>query len=112
MTDTKSHKKATIDVTVTGDLTTYPDCPDDHHPHLIDLGLPSGTRWACCNVGADAPESYGGFYAWGETTEKDFTTIGVPTPIVMALKTLVMTLAATSPERNTTWLTCNGAVLG
>lgn len=46
-------------------------CPDDHHPHLIDLGLPSGTKWACCNVGADAPESYGGYYAWGETTEKD-----------------------------------------
>lgn len=28
-------------------------CPDDHHPHKIDLGMPSGTKWACCNVGAD-----------------------------------------------------------
>ena len=27
-------------------------CPDDNHPHAIDLGLPSGTKWACCNVGA------------------------------------------------------------
>lgn len=45
-------------------------CPDDHHPHAIDLGLPSGTLWACCNVGASKPEEYGGYYAWGETEEK------------------------------------------
>ena len=45
-------------------------CPDDNHPHAIDLGLPSGTKWACCNVGADSPEDYGGYYAWGETEEK------------------------------------------
>lgn len=46
-------------------------CPDDHHPHLIDLGLPSGTLWSCCNVGASKPEDYGGHYAWGETQTKD-----------------------------------------
>ena len=40
-------------------------CPDSHHPHLIDLGLPSGTKWACCNVGASTPEAPGRFYAWG-----------------------------------------------
>lgn len=45
-------------------------CPDDNHPHAIDLGLPSGTKWACCNVGADKPEKYGSYYAWGETEEK------------------------------------------
>ena len=45
-------------------------CPDDNHPHAIDLGLPSGTKWCCCNVGASSPEEYGGYYAWGETTEK------------------------------------------
>jgi uncharacterized protein (TIGR02145 family) len=45
-------------------------CPDDHHPHMIDLGLPSGTKWACCNVGASAPEQYGNYYAWGETQPK------------------------------------------
>ena len=47
-----------------------PMCPDNNHPHMIDLGLPSGTKWACCNVGADKPETYGGYYAWGETEEK------------------------------------------
>lgn len=45
-------------------------CPDHLHPHAIDLGLPSGTKWACCNVGASSPEGYGGYYAWGETSEK------------------------------------------
>ena len=40
------------------------------HPHLIDLGLPSGTKWASCNVGATMPEEYGGYFAWGETEEK------------------------------------------
>ena len=46
-------------------------CPDDNHPHAIDLGLPSGTKWACCNVGTSFPEGYGIYYAWGETEEKE-----------------------------------------
>ena len=37
----------------------------------IDLGLPSGVKWANMNVGAAKPEGYGGYYAWGETEEKD-----------------------------------------
>ena len=37
----------------------------------VDLGLPSGTLWATCNVGANAPEEYGDYFAWGETTSKD-----------------------------------------
>lgn len=37
----------------------------------IDLGLPSGTKWASYNVGASSPEEYGGYYAWGETEEKE-----------------------------------------
>ena len=36
----------------------------------IDLGLPSGIKWATCNVGANSPEEYGGYYAWGEVEEK------------------------------------------
>ena len=44
-------------------------CPDGNHPHMIDLGLPSGTKWCCCNVDANAPEEYGGYYAWGETKD-------------------------------------------
>ncbi len=47
-------------------------CPDSNHPHMIDLGLPSGTKWACCNVGAHSPEEYGNYYAWGETSPKSW----------------------------------------
>ena len=36
----------------------------------VDLGLPSGTLWATCNVGASKPEGYGNYYAWGETETK------------------------------------------
>lgn len=36
----------------------------------VDLGLPSGVKWAGWNVGASAPEEYGGYFAWGETSEK------------------------------------------
>ena len=45
-------------------------CPNAMHPHLIDLGLPSGTKWACCNVGADYPFQYGDYYSWGEMATK------------------------------------------
>lgn len=36
----------------------------------VDLGLPSGTKWATTNVGASTPEGYGNYYAWGETSTK------------------------------------------
>ena len=37
----------------------------------VDLGLPSGTLWATCNVGANNPEDIGDYFAWGETIPKD-----------------------------------------
>ena len=33
----------------------------------VDLGLPSGTKWARCNLGASKPTDYGDYFAWGET---------------------------------------------
>ena len=36
----------------------------------VDLGLPSGVLWASCNIGANAIEDYGLFFAWGETSPK------------------------------------------
>ena len=42
-----------------------------HQGHdYVDLGLPSGTLWATCNVGASRPEEYGDYFAWGETSTK------------------------------------------
>ncbi len=38
---------------------------------VVDLGLPSGTLWATCNIGADEPEQTGAYFSWGETEEKD-----------------------------------------
>ena len=45
-----------------------PDIPDTHE--YVDLGLPSGTLWATCNVGAESPEEYGDYFAWGEVVPK------------------------------------------
>ncbi len=50
----------------TEDISNF--CPDNNHPHQIDLGL--SVKWTCCNVGASSPADYGGYYAWGETAEK------------------------------------------
>ena len=36
----------------------------------VDLGLPSGLKWATCNVGANSPEEYGDYYVWKEVTTK------------------------------------------
>lgn len=35
-------------------------------PEAIDLGLPSGLKWASFNLGASEPEGFGDYYAWGE----------------------------------------------
>lgn len=51
-------------------ISAQQTCPDSNHPHAIDLGLPSGTKWACCNVGASRPTAYGDYYAWGEIATK------------------------------------------
>lgn len=47
-------------------LGDYVEIPE----YAVDLGLPSGTLWADRNVGADSPEDYGSYFAWGETEPK------------------------------------------
>lgn len=37
----------------------------------VDLGLPSGRRWATCNLGSKSPAGYGDYYAWAETKPKN-----------------------------------------
>lgn len=48
--------------------------------HLfVDLGLPSGTKWAAENLGTDSIDTLGQYYAWGEiATKKSFYTESVP----------------------------------
>lgn len=43
------------------------EMPSVNGHYYVDLGLPSGTLWAICNVGAFSPEEYGVYFAWGET---------------------------------------------
>ncbi|MBQ7237810.1 MAG: hypothetical protein IJS20_03375 [Bacteroidales bacterium] len=45
---------------------TFEGVEGDHA--YVDLGLPSGLKWATCNIGASAPEDYGDYFAWGETS--------------------------------------------
>ena len=43
-------------------------------PQYVDLGLPSGLKWAKCNVGAEKETDYGYYFQWGETTpDTDYT---------------------------------------
>ena len=44
--------------------------PSSSEYEAVDLGLPSGVKWASCNVGALKPEDCGSRYSWGETEEK------------------------------------------
>lgn len=50
-------------------------CSQSQKEHeFVDLGLPSGTKWATCNVGATNPEDFGDLFAWGETkVKKEYT---------------------------------------
>ena len=59
-----------IDYLLSGSWPYDPVMPPDTHEY-VDLGLPSGTLWATCNVGASAPEEYGDYFAWGETAPKE-----------------------------------------
>ena len=55
----------------------YDDCSKNGYVGIengyqwVDLGLPSGIKWASCNVGAENPEDYGNYYAWGEVLPKE-----------------------------------------
>ena len=53
-----------------GEKTDNPNTPTVT-PEYVDLGLPSGVKWATFNVGATKPEEYGDYFAWGETEPKE-----------------------------------------
>lgn len=64
------------EVTITESVTLYAQWSlgvtgNVNGHNYVDLGLPSGRKWATCNVGAENPENYGNYYAWGETTPKE-----------------------------------------
>ena len=71
---------STVDSIAFSTITDSTDQPDDpikpvdptNGHEYVDLGLPSGTKWATCNVGADSPEEYGDYFAWAETEPKSY----------------------------------------
>ena len=56
------------DVNAVINIILNPVVVEEHE--WVDLGLPSGTLWATCNIGASTPEEYGDYFAWGETARK------------------------------------------
>lgn len=60
------NKTATCSVTV-----TRPEPGPVSTEKMVDLGLPSGVKWAGWNVGATKPEEFGDYFSWGETKPKD-----------------------------------------
>ncbi len=60
---------------IEADETYIVEVNDVLPPEYIDLGLPSGLLWASCNIGANYPEDFGEYYAWGEiNTKNEYTT--------------------------------------
>ncbi|MBO7183837.1 MAG: InlB B-repeat-containing protein, partial [Bacteroidales bacterium] len=63
------------EITLTEDVTLYAQWKQvkgiENGYEWVDLGLPSGLKWATCNVGATTPDGYGDYFAWGETSPKD-----------------------------------------
>ena len=80
----------------------------------VDLGLPSGTLWATCNVGANSPEEYGDYFAWGETEPKEFYDLrtykwmnaGQP------ISTLINKYTFADGETSACWYDSNGNFIG
>ena len=72
----------------------YLACPDNGHPHWINLGLPSGTKWACCNIEGQKPSSWGKYCTFTKAQQYNLPTLD-------QIKELV---ANTTTE----WTTLNG----
>ncbi len=79
--------------TITEDIEIKANFKDKYNGHeYVDLGL--SVKWATCNVGATAPEGYGNYYAWGETTTKSSYTSGNYTFSFLNPKTLLLSVDA------------------
>lgn len=71
-------KQMEIPVSSVVRISWYTNEPEETNPttpdvspsgvQTVDLGLSSGIKWANMNVGAESPEDYGDYFAWGETT--------------------------------------------
>lgn len=68
--DKENYLKPNISLCEGNDMVYYnypPSNPNFNGHDYVDLGLPSGTLWATCNVGASKPSDYGQYFQWGDT---------------------------------------------
>ena len=62
------------------EVVSFTTLAESAYNEYVDLGLPSGLKWATCNVGANSPEEYGNYYAWGEVlTKTEYSSSNCPT---------------------------------
>ena len=73
---TVSYGDQSLEVAITQNGKPAPTTSTANGHDWVDLGLPSGLKWATCNVGASNPGDYGNYYAWGETNTKNIYTVG------------------------------------
>jgi hypothetical protein len=67
-TGTAYADKASVSIVASQTLYAQWEAPIADGHEWVDLGLPSGTKWATCNVGATTPEGYGDYFYWGDTS--------------------------------------------
>ena len=65
----RAYLKTDNNMTYYGNILTFITLEEENtingHKY-VDLGLPSGLKWASCNIGAKSVENYGDYFAWGE----------------------------------------------
>lgn len=76
-----------LTVEATPEEPIEPEDPYNGHEY-VDMGFPSGVKWATCNVGATLPTEYGEHYAWGEIETKEIYEIGSCTTYGKALDSI------------------------
>lgn len=64
----QGHAEAKDKMSISSDASMKSGSENGHS--WVDLDLPSGTKWATCNLGANNPQDYGSYYSWGETSAK------------------------------------------
>ena len=79
----------TAEATPEEPIEPEPEPEDPYNGHeYVDMGFPSGVKWATCNVGATLPTEYGEHYAWGEIETKEIYEIGSCTTYGKALDSI------------------------
>ena len=74
----------------------------------VDLGLPSGLKWATCNVGANTPFGYGNYYAWGEIEPKESYTEENCLTLELEMEDISGGYRVTGPNGNSIFLPAAG----